>query len=224
MSTETAEAPVEQSATPSAADLAAEIERLRLHNEKLLTEKKAIKEGRTAEQQELDKLRKESQDRENAKLEEKGEFTTLREKLQTQFDDAQAAWAKEREQLQHRIRDLELLTPASTALASVVHDPDDVFKTGRLTAEQIETSADGPVVVDGLTRTPIADWAKANLPQHYLKAPRPSGSGAPAGRMASITPGERNPYSQDHFNMTEQGRLEKVNPAKATAFKAALGL
>lgn len=224
MSTETADAPVEQSATTSAAQLAAEVERLRAKNTELLTEKKALKESRTAEQSELDRLRKLEQDREEAKLLEQGNFTEAKTKLQTQFDDAQKAWAAEREQLKAKIRDLELISPASRALAAVCHDPDDVFKTGRLTVDQIESTPDGPVVVNGLERTPIDAWAKANLPQHYLKAPKPSGSGAPASRSVSVDPGERNPFSRDYFNLTEQARLFDTDPARYQALKAAAAM
>lgn len=226
MSEETAAAPVEQAAAPSAAELAAEVERLRQHNERLLNEKKTIKDSRSADQAELERLRKIEADLEEAKLLEQGNFTEAKTKLQQQYDTEKAAWAAEREQLQSRIRDLELLTPASTALAAVVHDPEDVFKTGRLTAEQIESTPDGPVVVDGLTRTPIAEWAKAKLPAHYLKAPRAAGSGAPAGRQitAADLSGIKNPYSKEHFNLTERARLEKTDPPRAAALKAAAGL
>jgi len=225
MSTETAGLSVEESATPSAAELAAEVERLRQYTKTLASEKKDLKEKRSTEQAELERLRKIEADLEEAKLLEQGNFTEAKTKLQNQYDTEKAAWTAEREQLQARIRDLELLTPASSALASVVHDPEDVFKTGRLTADQIESTPDGPVVVDGLTRTPIAEWAKVKLPAHYLKVPRAAGSGAPTGKQltAADLAGVKNPFTAEHFNLTEQGRLQKTDPARYYSLKAAAG-
>lgn len=219
MSTETAEAPVGQSDNTS--NLASEVERLRRHNQELLDEKAKLKSKRETEAQELERLRKLESDREEARLLEAGNFTEAKNKLQQQYDTDTAALRAENEQLKAKIRDLELLSPASRALSAVVHDPDDVFKTGRLTVDQIEASPDGPVVVNGLTRTPIDEWARTNLPAHYLKAPKPSGSGAPVGRMASIDPGERNPFTKEHFNLTEQARLFEADRAKYDALKAA---
>ena len=106
-----------------------------------------------------------------------------------------------------------MIAPANTALADVVHDPSIVFKADLLKPDQIEREADGTVVVvNGYERKPISEWAKT-LPSYMQKAPKPVGSGAPAGRSAGgdIPPGTKNPFSKDTFNLTEQSRLFRTD-------------
>ena len=215
-------APVEQ--TPSTDTAAEELERLRAKNRELLDEAKKAKakasqvpEG--VDVQELIEFRRKT---EQAKLEEAGNFAELRQQLQQQYDTDTAALRKEIDRLTARIRDLELISPASSELAKHVHDPDDVFKTGRLKPEQIEHGASGPVVVNGLERIPIADWARANLPRHYLKEPQARGTGAPVGGSVatSLPTGTNNPWVRASYNLTEQDRLVRINPLLAAQLKS----
>ena len=108
---------------------------------------------------------------------------------------------------------MELIAPANTALADVVHDPSIVFKADLLKPNQIEREPDGTVVVvNGYERKPIADWAKT-LTAYMQKAPKPQGSGAPLGRagVSDIPPGTKNPFLPDSFNLTEQSRLFRTD-------------
>ena len=126
-------------------------------------------------------------------------------------------------ELEARVRELELIAPANTALADVVHDPSIVFKADLLNPSQIEREADGTVVVvNGYERKPIGEWART-LPSYMQKAPKPVGSGAPAGRSAGgdIPPGTKNPFSKDTFNLTEQSRLFKTDRDLYERLKAA---
>lgn len=197
------------------------VAKLEAKNRELKAEKDRL---RTATQ-ELEDLRQFKAEQERQQLESRGQYDQAREALQQQYNEGIAQRDQRIAQLEARVRELELVMPASSALSAVVHDPDDVFKTGRLKPEQIEASPDGPVVVNGLERTPIADWARANLPQHYLKAPRPQGSGAPAGVgvPATMPAGMKNPFAEGSFNLTEQGRLLRTNPALFAQLKAAAG-
>ncbi|MGA1709423.1 MAG: hypothetical protein ACO4CI_12135 [Phycisphaerales bacterium] len=99
-----------------------------------------------------------------------------------------------------------------------------VLKT-KLTADQIERDADGTVVVvNGYQRTPVAEWAKTNLPAWMQKQPKPQGSGAPSGRATSdIPPGTKNPFAPESFNLTEQSRLYRVDRGLYDRLKAAAG-
>ena len=219
MSEETT-APVEQPST----DTAAEVERLRQKNRELLDEAKKAKAKAAAvpdgvDVQELIEFRRRT---EQAKLEEAGNFAELRQQLQQQYDTDTAALRKEIDRLTARIRDLELISPAASELSKVVHDPDDVFATGKLKPEQIETGPGGPVVVNGLERVPIADWARANLPRHYLKEPPARGTGAPVGGSVATTlpSGTNNPWVRASYNLTEQDRLVRINPLLAQQLKA----
>jgi hypothetical protein len=148
---------------------------------------------------------------EQADLEKQGKYGEARQALEQQFREATAEKDKRISELEARVRELELITPAVSALADVVHDPDLILKT-KLTSEQIERESDGTVVVvDGYQRTPVSEWAKT-LPAWMQKQPKPQGSGAPSGRATSDSvAGVKNPFSKETFNLTEQSRLFKTD-------------
>ena len=148
---------------------------------------------------------------EQENLEKQGKYGEARQALEQQFREATAEKDKRISELEARVRELELITPAVSALADVVHDPDLILKT-KLTSEQIEREPDGTVVVvDGYQRTPVGEWAKS-LPAWMQKQPKPQGSGAPSGRASSDSvAGVKNPFSKETFNLTEQSRLFKTD-------------
>jgi hypothetical protein len=69
---------------------------------------------------------------------------------------------------------------------------------------------------------PIAEWARTNLPAHYLRQPPARGSGAPAGGSVTTTvpAGTDNPWVRENFNITAQERLVRINPLLASQLKA----
>jgi hypothetical protein len=158
---------------------------------------------------------------EQNKLESEGKYTEARQALEQQFREATAEKDKRIAELEARVRELELITPAVSALADVVHDPDLILKT-KLTSDQIAREADGTVVVvDGYQRTPVGEWAKS-LPSWMQKQPKPQGSGAPSGRSSGDIPtGISNPFSPDNFNLTEQSRLYRTDRDLYDRLKAA---
>tara|TARA_A100001201_G_scaffold28172_1_gene30708 strand:- start:125 stop:802 length:678 start_codon:yes stop_codon:yes gene_type:complete len=159
---------------------------------------------------------------EQADLEKQGKYTEARQALEQQFREAAEEKDKRIAELEARVRELEILSPAATALRDVVHDPDMILNT-QVVKEQIQRDADGTVVVvNGYERTPIADWAKS-LPAWMQKQPRPQGSGAPAGRSTGgdIPPGTNNPFAKDSFNLTEQSRLFRTDRDLYERLKAA---
>ena len=159
---------------------------------------------------------------EQNKLESEGKYTEARQALEQQFREAAEAKDKRIAELEARIRELELIAPANTALADVVHDPSIVFKADLLKPDQIEREADGTVVVvNGYERKPIGEWAKT-LPSYMQKAPKPVGSGAPSGRsMGSDIPPGKNPFSKENYNLTEQSRLYRTDRDMYERLKAA---
>ena len=159
---------------------------------------------------------------EQNKLESEGKYTEARQALEQQFREASEAKDKRIAELEARVRELELIAPANTALADVVHDPSIVFKADLLKPDQIEREADGTVVVvNGYERKPIGEWAKS-LPSYMQKAPKPQGSGAPAGRnMGSDVPPGKNPFSPESYNLTEQSRLYRTDRDMYERLKAA---
>jgi len=204
-------APVEQ--TVDSSKLEAELDAMRRKNAELLDEykkakalAKAVPDG--VDVQELLDFKAKA---EQADLEKQGKYTEARQALEQQFREAAEEKDKRIAELEAQVRELELITPANTALADVVHDPSIVFKAQLLNPNQIEREADGTVVVvNGYERKPISEWAKT-LPTYMQKAPKPQGSGAPAGRSVGgdIPPGTKNPFvkGSPDYNITEQARL-----------------
>ena len=156
-------------------------------------------------------LKEFKQQAEQAKLESEGKYSEARQALEQQFREATAEKDQRIAELESRVRELELLTPAVSALADIVHDPDLVMKT-KLSPDQIERESDGTVVVvDGYQRTPVQEWAKT-LPTWMQKQPKPQGSGAPIGRSSGEIPaGVANPFMPESYNLTEQSRLFRTD-------------
>jgi len=162
---------------------------------------------------------------EQSKLEAEGNYTEARQALEQQFREASAQKDERIKELEAKVRELELISPAVSALADIVHDPDMVLKT-KLSADKIQREADGTVVVvDGYERTPVVDWAKNSLPAWMQKAPKPQGSGAPVGRGggSDIPAGTKNPFAPGSFNLTEQSRLFRTDRDLYDRMKAAAG-
>jgi hypothetical protein len=149
---------------------------------------------------------------EQQQLEAQGDYKAAQQRIEQQYRDDVAAKDARIAELEARIRELELISPAVSALADLVHDPDLVLKT-KLSADRIERDADGTVVVvDGYQRTPVTEWARS-LPAWMQKQPKPQGSGAPSssGGSSGLPPGMKNPFARDSFNLTEQARLYRTD-------------
>tara|TARA_R100000231_G_scaffold179_4_gene302 strand:+ start:1160 stop:1834 length:675 start_codon:yes stop_codon:yes gene_type:complete len=163
------------------------------------------------------------QQKEQEELEAKGRYEEAIAKQAQQFREAEAMQKQQIEKLMAEKRQLEIEAPAVTALADVVHDPK--YALSQIKREQLEREADGTVVVvDGYNRTPVKEWALSNIPTWAQKYPRPQGSGATTSRVQTeyLKAGEKNPFAQESFNLTEQGRLAKYNVEKFNMLKNAV--
>ena len=188
------------------------VEALERKNQELIAELRAAKKApKLPDGVNVEELLDFKRRAEQSELESKGNYQEARQALEQQFREATTQKDQRITELESRVRELELVTPAVTALADIVHDPDMVLKT-KLSADQIEREADGTVVVvDGYQRTPVAEWAKT-LPAWMQKQPKPQGSGAPSGQVSSTaTIGIKNPFSRESFNLTEQSRLYRTD-------------
>ena len=127
-------APVEQTNSPDNTELLAELDAMRRKNAELLDEYKKAKERAKAVPEGVDvqALLKFKNDVEQSKLESEGKYTEARQALEQQFREAAAEKDRRIEELEAKVRELELITPANTALAGVVHDPSIVFKADKL--------------------------------------------------------------------------------------------
>jgi hypothetical protein len=212
----------EPAATTGNADvLQRSIEALERKNQELIAELRAAKKSKAPDGVNVDELLEFKRNHEQQQLESQGKYQEARQALEQQFREATVEKDQRIAELEARVRELELVTPAVTALADIVHDPDLVLKT-KLSPDAIQREADGTVVVvDGYQRTPVSEWAKT-LPAWMQKQPKPQGSGAPTGGSNSAIPaGMANPFSREGFNLTEQSRLFRTDRDLYDRMKAA---
>jgi hypothetical protein len=197
------------------------VEALERKNQELIAELRAAKKSKAPDGVNVDELLEFKRNYEQQQLESQGKYQEARQALEQQFREATAEKDQRIATLESRVRELELVTPAVTALADIVHDPDLVLKT-KLSPDAIQREPDGTVVVvDGYERKPVAEWAKT-LPAWMQKQPRPQGSGAPTGSSNGAIPaGMSNPFSRDTFNLTEQSRLFRTDRDLYERMKAA---
>ena len=212
----------EPAATTGDADaLQRSVEALERKNQELIAELRAAKKSKAPDGVNVDELLEFKRNYEQQQLESQGKYQEARQALEQQFREATAEKDQRIATLEARVRELELVTPAVTALADIVHDPDLVLKT-KLSPDAIQREPDGTVVVvDGYERKPVAEWAKT-LPAWMQKQPKPQGSGAPTGNSNGAIPaGMSNPFSRDSFNLTEQSRLFRTDRDLYERMKAA---
>jgi hypothetical protein len=197
------------------------VEALERKNQELIAELRAAKKSKAPDGVNVDELLEFKRNYEQQQLESQGKYQEARQALEQQFREATAEKDQRIATLEARVRELELVTPAVTALAEIVHDPDLVLKT-KLSPDAIQREPDGTVVVvDGYERKPVAEWAKT-LPAWMQKQPKPQGSGAPtSGSTGGIPTGMSNPFSRDTFNLTEQSRLFRTDRDLYERMKAA---
>lgn len=208
-----AQEPAAPGAEQEIASLQKRLEAMDKKNAQLLDEyKKAVDRAKAVpDGVDIEELIQFKRQAEQQELESQGKYSEARQALEQQFREATAEKDKRIAELEQRVRELELLTPAVSALADIVHDPDLIMKT-KLSPDQIEREPDGTVVVvDGYQRTPVQEWAKT-LPAWMQKQPKPQGSGAPIGRSSGEIPaGVANPFLPESYNLTEQSRLFKTD-------------
>ena len=205
--------------------LKAEVESMRKKNSELLDDYKKAKEAAKAVPQDVDvnALIAFKQQKEQEELEAKGKYEEARDKLATQYREAEESKNKRIQELEARQRQLEVEAPAVTALADVVHDPQYVLS--RIDKDQLSREADGTVVVvDGYNRTPVKEWAMSKMPSWVQKNPRPQGGGATTTKVQTetVASGEKNPFAPDSFNLTEQSRLYRTDINKYNMLKNAV--
>jgi hypothetical protein len=225
MSEETATAPVESDAPTTDSTLTGELDALRRKNKELLEETKRAKaKARDIPDdlnvQELIDFKRKA---EQAEAERKGKYDDALKVYEQQFREREAKYQEQITTLEKEVRMLKLDSRVVAKLADQVHDPEAVL---RLEGDKLSLNEAGePVIKDGYSEVPLDQWV-ADLQQrrpYLFKAnSKPMGSGAPvASRSAANVPaGMKNPFSREHFNLTEQGRLFKSNPELYAQLKA----
>ena len=204
--------PVDSSENAEAQSLKNEIESLKKKNYELIgkMQKKELLEVPP----DYEALKEFKQNAEQSRLEQEGKYGEAKTALEKQYREKSSEDKKRIEDLEAKVRELELVSPAVQALAEIVHDPNLVLNNF-LPKDKIEVDNGVPVVVDGYERTPVNDWAKAKLPDYILRQPKPQGGGAPVGKAtgADLPVGmKENPF-ENGGNVTEQMRLYRTDKA-----------
>ena len=133
---------------------------------------------------------------EQAELERQGNYKEAIQKSEEQFRERSAQKDKKIEELESRIRELELVSPAIQALAEVTHNPKLVFDN--FLKGRTELKDGQPVVIDGYERHNVTEWAKTSLSKEHaylLKNQPATGSEAPVARTSGtqVNTGEFDP-------------------------------
>ena len=144
------------------------------------------------------------------------------EELRKQIEALQAENKAKEQEYRERLRDMTITTAIKLAVAGEAHDPDLVASL--IDKTKIEVDEQGNVKAGLDDQIKALREAKSFLfvqkqadPQGKFKGMNPADGREPAKG------GIKNPWSKEHFNLTEQGRLLRENPELAEQLKAQAG-
>lgn len=222
-----ATAPVDAEATTSVDPaLQAEIEALRRKNRELLDEKKKLqKRPDVPDGVNVEELLEFKRKAEQQEAERKGKYDEALKAYAQQFQEKESKLQQRVQELEAQLTHSRLDSRVLAMLADKVHDPEDAL---RLMRDKLALDdAGNPVAKDGYQELALDEYlSKLHEAKPWMfKAPKPQGTGAPAGRSSTISapPGIKNPFAKETFNLTEQARLYKTDPDLFAKLKAAAG-
>jgi hypothetical protein len=213
--------------TPDADALKRSVEALERKNHELIGKLKAAKEKAPAlpDGVDVEELIQYKRRKEQEELESKGKYDEALKQYAQQFQEREEGYKRRIAELeaQNVVNQLDNRVIAILAEQGA-HNPSDAL---RLVRDQLKLNDEGkPVGVDGYNEIPLNDWVeKLKQERGYLfKMQQPRGSGAPVGVRPSGTDtpvGVKNPFSREHFNLTEQSRLYRTDRDMYERLKAA---
>lgn len=145
------------------------------------------------------------------------------EELRKQIEQLQAENKAKEQEYQDKLRDMAVTTAIKLAVAGQVHDPDLV--AGLLDKSKIEVDENGNIKAGLEDQIKALRESKAflfvqkdidNYPQFKGMVPADGKDPGPGG-------GIKNPWSKEHFNLTEQARILKENPELAKQLQSIAG-
>jgi len=221
-----------QDATPIADNTDAEalkrsVEALERKNHELIGKLKAAKEKAPAvpDGVDIEELIQYKRRKEQEELESKGKYDEALKQYAQQFQEREDGYKRRIAELEAQVVVNQLDNRVIGILAEQgAHNPSDAL---RLVRDQLKLNDDGvPVGIDGYNEIPISEWVeKLKQERSYLfKMQQARGSGAPIGAkpISGDTPvGVKNPFSREHFNLTEQSRLYRTDRDMYERLKAA---
>lgn len=163
---------------------------------------------------ELEELRELKRRQDQAEAEAKGQYDKALQAHDQQFREREEQLKAQVEELKGRLQHTQLDARVLSVLADRVHDPDAALQLMR---SNLQLNDRGDVVAkDGYDELPLDAYLDRQQQARpwLFRQPKPQGSGAPAGRTAAVQPsGGKNPFTREHFNLTEQMRIKKADPA-----------
>lgn len=141
------------------------------------------------------------------------------EELRKQIEELQQQNKTAAEQYEAKLRDMAVTTAIKLAVAGNAHDPDLVASL--MDKSKIEIDENGNV------KAGLDDQIKALRESKGFLFVEKDGTGAkfrgakPPEGSDKGSSGQKNPWSKEHFNLTEQGRILRENPELAKQLQAA---
>lgn len=163
-------------------------------------------------------LEKDIADRDK-QLEELKKSVGDNKELQKQIEELEAANKQSTEDYQAKLKDMTVTTAIKLAVAGEVHDPDLIVSL--LDKTKIEVNEDGSV------KGGLEDQIKALQTSKAFLFVEKDQDGK--GKFRGIAPPDsnkggggttKNPWSKEHFNLTEQGRILREDPELAKQLQA----
>ena len=144
------------------------------------------------------------------------------EELRKQIEQLQADNKDAAEKYEARIKEMAITTAIKLAVAGQVHDPDLV--AGLLDKSKIELDENGNVKAGLDEQIKALREAKSFLFVEQKPATTTFRGATPAdGRDQAASSGVKNPWSKEHFNLTEQARILRENPELAKQLQSIAG-
>lgn len=144
------------------------------------------------------------------------------EALRKQIEELQAANKKAAEEYQAKLNELRIATAVKLAVANDAHDPDIVLSL--LDRSKIVLNDDGSVEAGLDDQLQALREAKPFLFKEQVGSAGLQIKGAKPVEGSEKKPGGdrfRNPWSKEHWNLTEQGRILRQDPDLARQLMAA---
>lgn len=144
------------------------------------------------------------------------------EELKKQIEALQAENKAKEEEYKAKLRDMTITTAIKLAVAGDAHDPDLVASL--IDKTKIEVDEQGQIKSGLDDQLKALRESKAFLFVHKEPEPQPKFKGvAPADGREPSPGGIKNPWSKEHFNLTEQARILKENPELAKQLQSQVG-
>lgn len=214
----------------------AEIERLRKHNETVLGEKKSVKskyEGLETDYQSLLEFKKAAELRE---LEEKKQYATALEKIKgdyeqkieafkAQFTDSEKNLLTEKSKLESELNTYKLDLRVIDALGKAgAINPKQTLKLIKDNLK-LDSETGEPIAEDGFRKYSVDEYVtklKTEADYSYLFKSEAALKGSISRTTGNPSSGglENNPFTKEHWNLTQQGLLYQNNPKLYERLKA----